>query len=161
MTPVEKIRFDDFDRLTLLAKEPFGDWGHERTISQEMVNEFAGLSGDHQWIHVDPVRARDEGPFGAAVAHGMLVLSVIPSILPANNWAIDGHGAALNYGSDGIRFVSPVLVGDRIHARAHLADAAQHPKGSMITIETAVHVVGREKPAMTYRAQVLYLPRAK
>lgn len=161
MTPVEKIRFDDFERLTLLANEPFGDWGNERTISQEMVNEFAELSGDHQWIHVDPARAREEGPFGAAVAHGMLVLSVIPSIMPANNWTIDGHGAALNYGSDGMRFVSPVRVGDCIHARSRLADAIPHPKGSMITIETAVHVVGMEKPAMTYRAQVLYLPRAK
>jgi acyl dehydratase len=81
--------------------------------------------------------------------------------LPVNRWQIVGHGAAINYGSDGLRFVSPVPVGARVHARARLADAAQHPKGSLLTIETAVHIVGNEKPAMLYRAQILYMPAAK
>ena len=154
---VRPIAFDDFDTLGAMIGDEYGAWGAELQVTQDMVNRFADLSGDRQWIHVDPERAAREGPFGAPVAHGMLVLSLIPAILPANDWRIVGHSSALNYGSDGFRFVSPVLVGDRVHARARLAGAEPHPKGSMITIETAVHVVGRDKPALIYRAQVLYL----
>lgn len=154
---IRPVAFDDFGTLGAIVSDIFGAWGAELQITQDMVDRFADLSGDRQWIHVDPERATREGPFGAPVAHGMLVLSMIPAILPANEWQITGYASALNYGSDGIRFVSPVLVGDRIHARARLASVEPHPKGSMMTIETAVHVVGKDKPALIYRAQVLYL----
>lgn len=156
---IAEVRFDDVAGLERIASAEFGDWGREITLDQEMIDRFAELSGDRQWIHVDPERARREGPFGAAVAHGMLVLSAIPAILPANRWRIVGHGAAVNYGSDGLRFLSPVPAGARIHARARLAGVSAHPKGSLLTVETAVHVVGQEKPALLYRAQILYLPK--
>ncbi|ARS26713.1 MaoC family dehydratase [Sphingomonas sp. KC8] len=153
----QSVRFDDFGALEALTGTDFGDWGSALEITQDMVDRFADLSGDHQWIHVDPEKARRESPFGGPVAHGMLVLSVIPSIMPANRWVVTGHGTAVNYGSDGLRFVSPVPVGMRIHARSRLAAVARHAKGTMITIEIAVHGVGNEKPAMLYRAQVLYI----
>lgn len=152
------VRFDDLEALKALVSDEFGAWGEALEVTQEMVNQFADLSGDYQWIHVDPEQARAEGPFGATVAHGMLVMSLVPRILPRNDWEIGGFGAALNYGSDGLRFLSPVLVGNSIHARARLAAAEAHAKGSLITTETAVHVVGQEKPAMLYRVQALYLP---
>ena len=158
MTP-RMIRFDDLETLSAAVSQEFSPWGEALEITQDMVNRFAELSGDYQWIHVDPERARQEGPFGAPVAHGMLVMSVLPRIMPHNTWEICGFGAALNYGSDGLRFLSPVLVGDAVHARARLAAAEAHAKGSLITTEAAVHVVGQEKPALLYRVQALYLPK--
>lgn len=157
MTP-QVVRFDDLEALAALVSPEFGAWGEALEVTQEMVGQFAELSGDYQWIHVDVERARREGPFGAPVAHGMLVMSVLPRLMPRNTWEIGGFGAALNYGSDGLRFLSPVLVGHRIHARARLAAAEPHAKGSLITTEAAVHVVGQEKPALLYRVQALYLP---
>lgn len=159
MTP-QMIAFDDLDRLRSFVSPEFGPWGDRLEITQDMIWQFADLSGDHQWIHVDPERARKEGPFGAPVAHGMLIMSVIPRIIPPNAWQITGHGAALNYGSDGLRFLAPVLAGMTIQARTRLAAVEQHAKGTLVTTETAVHVVGQAKPALLYRVQVLYLPRA-
>lgn len=158
---ISHVRFDDFGGLEHWIEKGLGDWGAELEISQDMVERFAELSGDRQWIHVDPERARREGPFGAAVAHGMLVLSVIPSIKPESGWMIAGHGAAINYGSDGLRFLSPVRVGERIRARSRIAGAEKHSKGTLVTLETVVHVVNRDKPAMLYRAQILYMPPAE
>lgn len=158
---IEQVRFDDIDRLEALISAEYGGWGKAITITQDRIDRFADLSGDHQWIHVDPERARNEGPFGTPVAHGMLVLSIIPSIMPANVWAVTGHAAAINYGSDGLRFISPVLVDMRIQARSRLAAIGRHARGSLVTTETAVHIVDQEKPAMLYRAQVLYMPGAR
>lgn len=154
------VRFDDLEGLQSFASGAFGPWGVSLEITQEMIWQFAELSGDHQWIHVDPERARREGPFGAPVAHGMLIMSVLPRIMPQTPWQITGHGAALNYGSDGMRFLAPVLAGRAIQARTRLAAAARHARGSLVTTETAVHVLDQEKPALLYRVQVLYLPRA-
>ena len=154
------VRFDDLEGLQSFVSSEFGPWGDSLEITQELIWQFADLSGDHQWIHVDPERARTEGPFGAPVAHGMLIMSVLPRIVPQNAWQVTGHGAALNYGSDGLRFLAPVLAGMTIHARTRLASAVKHPKGSLVTTETAVHVVGQEKPALLYRIQLLYMPRA-
>lgn len=159
MTP-QPVQFDDLERLQSFISTEFGNWGDTLEITQDMIWQFADLSGDHQWIHVDPERARRDGPFGAPVAHGMLIMSVLPRVIPQNAWQIAGHGAALNFGSDGLRFMAPVLAGMSIQARTRLAAVAQHPKGSLVTTETAVHVVGQEKPALLYRVQVLYMPRA-
>ena len=86
-------------------------------------------------------------------------MSVLPRIIPRNAWEITGHAAALNLGSDGLRFLAPVLAGMTIHARTRLAAVAKHAKGTLVTTETAVHVIDREKPALLYRVQILYMPR--
>ncbi len=153
------IQYDDLEGLQSFVSAEFGPWGNRLEITQDMIWQFAELSGDRQWIHVDPERATKEGPFGAPVAHGMLIMSVLPRIIPPNAWQITGYGAALNFGSDGLRFLSPVLAGMTIHARTRLAAVEKHAKGSLVTTETAVHVVGQEKPALLYRVQVLYMPR--
>lgn len=156
----QSVQFDELERLQSFVGNEFGSWGEKLEVTQDMIWQFADLSGDHQWIHVDPERARTEGPFGAPVAHGMLVMSILPRIMPQNPWRITGHGAALNYGSDGLRFMAPVLAGMTVHARTRLAAAVRHAKGSLVTTETAVHVVDQARPALLYRAQLLYIPRA-
>ena len=85
------------------------------TITQEQVNQFAQATGDHQWIHVDPERARS-GPFGAPIAHGFLTLSLIPRFFESA-FAIEGARMGVNYGLNRVRFTAPVPVGSRLRAR--------------------------------------------
>jgi hypothetical protein len=155
---MEEIRFDDISRLKTKVSETFGAWSEPIEISQETINRFADLTGDHQWIHVDVERARRESPFGGTVAHGFLTLSLLPRLRGNPTWHIAGYGNATNYGANKLRFVSPVPAGARIHARSRLLGVEAHPKGTQVTQEINVHVVGNDKPALIYEMIVLYHP---
>jgi acyl dehydratase len=155
---VQEIRFDDVAALRGLVSEEWGPWGEERVISQEMIDGFAELTGDRQWIHVDVARARRESPFGGPIAHGFLTLSLLPALRGAGGHRIVGYGNATNYGADGLRFLAPVPAGSKIHARSRLRAIDERPKGTLVTTETAVHVVGNERPSLLYQGLVLYSP---
>src|SRR3954447_19456682 len=88
-------------------------------ITQEQVNTFAEATGDHQWIHVDPERAKAESPFGGPIAHGHLTLSLVPALLP-EIVDMQGFSMGVNYGTEKVRFPSPVPVGSRVRAGATL-----------------------------------------
>src|SRR5437764_4486557 len=94
----------------------YSDW-HE--VTQEQVNQFADATGDHQWIHVDPERAKD-GPFGTTIAHGYLTMSLAPMLL-SEVWRVEGMKMGLNYGINKLRFPSPVPVGSKVRVGAQLA----------------------------------------
>jgi acyl dehydratase len=159
---MREIRFDDIESLGREISEEFGAWGPEREITQAMIQGFADLTGDYQWIHVDVERARRESPFGGPIAHGFLTLSLVPGMRPpAGDFALAGYGSAINYGVEGLRFLSPVPSGSRVHARMRLAQVEQKPKGTLTQHEVAVHVVGSDKPSLLYRALVLYQPPRK
>ncbi len=120
-------------------------------ITQERVNDFADVTMDHQWIHVDPERAK-AGPFGAPIAHGQLTLSIM-SFLPKPEAAeslpqLPGQKLTINYGFDKIRFPSPVPVGSKIRTTSTLKRV--EIKGSMIETmnEVVVEVQGAEKPCV-------------
>jgi len=132
-----------------------------REVTQEDIDTFADLSGDHQWIHVDVDRAKRESPFGTTIAHGFLTLSLLPAMRSKADWKIVGYGNATNYGANKLRFVSPVPAGSRVHSHGRLIGVDAHPKGTQITQEIAVHVVGSEKPALLYEMVVLYHPAVK
>jgi hypothetical protein len=155
---MQEIGFDDIPALQAKVSEEFGPWGPDLEVTQAMINQFAELTGDHQWIHVDVERARRESPFGAPIAHGFLTLSLIPVLRPSTDFRIVGYGNATNYGADKLRFVSPVPAGSKIHARTRLVAAEAKPKGTQITQEIAVHVVGNARPALLYTMLVLYHP---
>lgn len=155
---MEKIRFDDIEALKARISEDYGDWGREHKITQEMVNEFADLTGDHQWIHIDVERARKESPFGAPIVHGFFTLALLPYLGGRQEWVVTGHGNATNYGADGLRFLSPVPVGSSVYARNRLIDVQAKPKGTLLTNETAIHVVGSDRPALIYKGLTLYNP---
>jgi hypothetical protein len=150
------IDFDDVDRLNAEASPEFGEWGREVTITQEMIDAFAELTGDRQWIHVDVERARRESPFGGPVAHGFLTLSLIPQLMSAGDLRITGHTSAANYGADKLRFVAPVPAGSKVHSRSRLVEAVRRPKGTLLTSEIEIAVVGAERPALLYSMQTLY-----
>ena len=155
---MEEIQFDDVAALQATISEDFGPWGPEVEVSQEMINQFAELTGDRQWIHIDVERAKKESPFGAPIAHGFLTLSLVPNLNPRSAYKVVGHGNATNYGSDGFRFLSPVPAGSKVHARSRTIKVEGKPKGTVLTTETAIHVVGSERPALIYKGLVMYNP---
>ena len=150
------LRFDDIEAINAAAGGDYGDWGREVEITQEMINEFAELTGDHQWIHVDIERA-NAGPFGGPIAHGFLTLSLLPVLSGGTDLVISGHANAVNYGADGLRFLAPVPAGSTVHARSKLVSAEAKGSGTLVKTETAVHVVDVEKPSLIYQMLVLYM----
>ena len=158
---MESIRFDDIDKLKTKVSDTFGPFGPEVPVTQEMINKFAELTGDHQWIHTDVERAKRESPFRQTIAHGFLTLSLIPIVRAVADYQIVGFGNATNYGSDKLRFVSPVPAGAKIYARSRLVAVEAKPKGTQVTTEINVHVVGSDRPALLYVMLVLYHPPMK
>ncbi|HEY0975005.1 MAG TPA: MaoC family dehydratase [Solimonas sp.] len=115
-------------------------------ITQDRINLFADATDDHQWIHVDPVKAKD-GPFGACIAHGYLTLSMVSRFLP-EIVEVRGMTMGVNYGCDRIRFPSPVLVGNRIRGRGELVAAERTKDGGVqATIRVTVEIEGKDRPA--------------
>lgn len=127
-------------------------------ITQEMINRFANLTGDHQWIHLDVERAARESPFGTTVAHGYLVLSLIFRLL---SFPPPGApmGSALNYGLDRLRFTAPVRAGARIRGQRTIKSVDRLPGGGVKAVfATTIEVEGEQKPACVFDAIVLAYP---
>ncbi len=114
-------------------------------ITQAQVDLFAEATGDHQWIHVDPERAR-VGPFGGTIAHGYLTLSLLPMLLQGMV-RVPGVALTVNYGLNRVRFVSPVPVGSRVRATAVAQALTDVEGGVQLVLEVTVEIEGREKPA--------------
>ena len=159
---MEQIKFDDVAALQAKVSEEFGPFGGEIEVTQAMIDRFADLTGDRQWIHIDVERCRRESPFGGPIAHGFLTLSLLPAInaktRDAGDWVIVGQGNVVNYGSDKLRFLSPVPAGSKLHARMRLAAVEAAPKGTRLVREIAVHALGNDKPALLYAMILLYQP---
>lgn len=115
-------------------------------ITQERVDAFADATGDHQWIHVDPVRAA-EGPYGATIAHGYLTLSLVP-LLGAEVMEIRGFGMMINYGLDKVRFPAAVPVGSRIRAGVELTSLQRKTSGVQLNSLVTVEIDGADRPAL-------------
>ncbi len=116
-------------------------------IDQKRVNNFADVTGDHQWIHIDVERAKKESPYGAPIAHGFLTLSLIPA-LSKDNFRVQNAQLVINYGLNKVRFLSAVPVGSRIRVRSELADAvAKDPTTVDLTVRHTIEIDGVEKPA--------------
>lgn len=154
---MREIRFDDIDALSAACSDELGDYGEPIRITQEMIDQFAALTRDEQWIHVDVERAERESPFGGTIAHGFFVLSLLPALSDGNDWRIAGHTTTVNYGADKLRFISPVPAGSEIRARRRLVAAEATGKGTRVTSETEISVVGAQKPALIYQSIALLM----
>ncbi len=151
-------RFADAAELLAAVGEHLGysDW---LTIDQSRIDAFAAATEDHQWIHVDPERAAD-GPYGATIAHGYLTLALVPALVRS---VIDyvGWSTRVNYGSDKIRFPSPVPVGSQVRAGVQLLAVRQTATGLHVTNRVTVDI-GRDgqplpKPALIAETITLLL----
>ena len=136
-----------YARLQDLAALAGQELGHSNwvAIAQDRVNQFAQATGDHQWIHIDPVRAA-AGPFGAPIAHGFLTLSLLPMLFEGA-FAIDDVRMGVNYGLNRVRFVSPVKVGSRVRGRFKLLSYESLDGGAQLTVEATIELEGSAKPA--------------
>ena len=135
---------NSIDELQALIGTHVG-YGEYLTVTQEAVNQFADATGDHQWIHVDPVRAA-AGPFGGPIAHGYMTLSLIPVLLNGV-MQVAGVKMGVNYGTNKVRFTSPVPVGSQVRAGSTLVAAEAIPGGAQVTMDVDIEIKDAPKPA--------------
>ena len=131
------------DGLREAAGETLGtsDW-HE--VTQDDINAFADVTGDHQWIHVDSERAK-QTPFGGTIAHGYYTLSLAPRFTE-QVMALDGFAFAINYGLNKVRFPAPLPVGSKVRMHAKLSQLEPVPGGAQLTVEVTFEREGGDKP---------------
>lgn len=115
-------------------------------VDQARIDGFADLTGDHQWIHVDPARAA-EGPYGKTIAHGYLTLSLLP-VLGAEVLDIQGFSMMINYGLEKVRFPAAVPVGSRIRAGIELTSLQRKSSGVQLNSVVTVEIEGGDRPAL-------------
>jgi acyl dehydratase len=139
------------DELKALTGQHLG-YSDYVQITQEQVNQFAEATGDHQWIHTDPERAK-AGPFGGPIAHGYLTLSLAPALLP-QIVQVGGISMGVNYGCGKVRFPSPVPVGSKVRAGAELVSVEDVAGGAQVTMSVTFECEGAPKPSCV--AEVLY-----
>jgi acyl dehydratase len=128
------------------------DW---HIVSQEQINHFADATLDYQWIHTDPVRAANESPFKATIAHGYLTISLLPyfwhQIADVQNLKME-----INYGIEGLRFSQPVIVGSSVRLKASLAAIVNLRGVTKATIGVDMEIEGERKPAFVGEVVFLY-----
>ena len=118
------------------------------TVDQPMIDKFAEATGDHQWIHVDVERAKREIPGGKTIAHGYLTLALVPR-MAATLVKVEKRRHGINYGSNKVRFISPVPAGARIRLRQRIANVEDVSGGGIrVTSEMTVEIEGQDKPAL-------------
>uniref|UniRef100_A0AAU2JLD8 MaoC family dehydratase n=1 Tax=Streptomyces sp. NBC_00049 TaxID=2903617 RepID=A0AAU2JLD8_9ACTN len=135
--------FTSAEELHAGIGEPLGPSGWLE-VDQKRIDLFADATGDHQWIHVDPVRAAD-GPFGSTIAHGYLTLSLLPSLVP-QIMRVEGMKMGINYGLDKVRFPAPVPVGSRLRATALITEVTEAGGGVQVAATVTVEREGGDKP---------------
>jgi acyl dehydratase len=147
--------------MTLIIKNPadfqnyvgktlgVGEW---LAVHQKMIDDFADVSGDHQWIHVDVERAKKEMPEGKTITHGYLTLALLPRLGPL--WRVETRSRAVNYGIDKLRFTGSVPSGSEIRLKQVLKKVEPIKDGQRVFLETTIEVKERERPAMV--AEIIF-----
>ncbi len=137
------VVFNGIDDLKSKVGEEIGvsEW---REVTQDDIDRFAEVTGDDQWIHVDPERAKDT-PFGGTIAHGFFTLSLAPRF-SYDLWTLDGVAMALNYGLNKMRFPSPLPVGSKVRMRVTVQSVEDIPGGAQLTVVNTFEIEGGEKP---------------
>jgi acyl dehydratase len=138
--------------------------GHElgvsswRTIDQKRINDFAECTNDHQWIHVNVERAKQESPFGTTIAHGYLTLAMLAPLQYELQVIPPDTKQTLNYGLDRVRFMTPVKAGARIRMRVKLLSAERKDKGRvLLKTENTFEIEGEERPALVAEALAMLM----
>lgn len=155
---MKQYAYNDVDALQELVSEEFGPWSKPVEITQDLINQFAELTGDDYWIHTDPEKAKTDSPFGTTIAHGFLTLVLMPRMQGEPSYELTGYNNILNYGSDKLRFTGPVPVGSAVHCRGRVKEVSATPKGTKMVLEQHIHVVGQdERPVLIYELIMIYM----
>jgi acyl dehydratase len=153
----EPIRIPSVPALKEFIGQPMGpsDWV---TVTQERIQSFADATGDQQWIHTDPERAKSESPFGGSIAHGYFTISLAPPLI-SQLFTIDGCSMTVNSGIEKMRLQEPVRAGARIRLSAEIRGVRMLPSGgARTTIHFVFEVEGGRKPACVCDAVLVYIP---
>ena len=144
-------------QLSGLAERVGEDLGVSRwfEVSQQQIDEFARVTGDHHWMHVDIARATRER--GGTIAHGLLIACLLP-MLGEELAQVSGHGGGYSYGFDKLRFTNPVRPGQRVRLRQTLQSVTASRGGQLVTLRCIVEIDGVERPALVADYQALYYP---
>ena len=144
------------DEVMGMKGQPIGtsDW---HLVAQEEINRFADATHDHQWIHVDPERAKKESPFGGPIAHGYYTLSLAPYLMD-QIIAVKGIRMGVNYGLNKLRYPGPVRIGKRVRLQATLQDVEPlaNGAGAQVTVGMTFEVEGESKPGCVAEAVYRY-----
>ena len=143
---MSEINYKDQAALSALVSDEFGPWSNKVLVTQDMINQYAQLSGDNMWLHVDVERCARESPFGGTIAHGFLILSLITRMNsgPSPIGQITGFGHMMNYGSDKLRFLGAVLVDSEIVSRSRIKNIEVSENKTRVIMETHVHIVDND-----------------
>ena len=145
------VTSNEFAALVGQTLEP-SEW---LEITQERVNQFADATNDHQFIHVDPGKAKLT-PFGGTIAHGFLSLSLVTFLVTEHTPLPEGHKMTINYGSDKVRYIAPVRVGKRIRALQKILEVTEKKPGQwLVKKEVTIEIEGEDKPALV--AEILMM----
>mgnify|MGYP002597094770 CR=1 FL=1 len=151
---MSRLIINNFEEFAQLEGEELGVSDYLK-ITQEQIDLFADATLDHQWIHVDPERARRESPYGSAIAHGYLTLSVLPHL-----WAqvvqVNNVKMMVNYGIEKLRFNQPVLAGDAVRLRASLVSLANLRGIAKAEIKVSLEIKDSPKTALDATVVFLY-----
>lgn len=139
--------------LDLVGKEMVSPW---HVVTQEAITQFADVTGDRQWIHLDAERAARESPYGGTIAHGFLTLSLVSRLLRDAVGAIDGARMGINYGLNKVRFPSALPAGSRVRGRCTLARVDPVEGGEQATWTVLVERDGGTKPCCAAEWLVRY-----
>ena len=129
------------------------DW---LTVDQALINAFAEVTADRQWIHVDANRARAESPYGSTIAHGFLTLSLLVHLTEDTMLVPKEMTLTMNYGFDKIRFLSPVKTGSRVRAKTSIGDVTDKETGVLIKQVIEIEIEGSDKPALICEWLTMY-----
>ena len=156
---MSEINYKDQDALNTLVSEEFGDWSNAVLVDQALINQFADISGDNMWLHVDEERCAKESPFGSTIAHGFLILSLVTKMGGGSGAIsrITGFGHMMNYGSDKLRFLGAVPVNSEVHSRSRVKEIVVTEKKTKVVMETHIHIVGSDKPVLIYELMFVFL----
>lgn len=155
--PKRQVSSKDIEAMRALVSEGFSEWSNQIEVTQELINQFAELSGDDYWIHTDPARARAESPFGTTIAHGALVQVLVSRLKMPMDFEVTDFRNIVNYGSDRLRFATPVPAGCRIHGRYRIKSVEQVKSGVQVTMEINIHAVGQDRPSVINDLVMLYM----
>jgi len=148
-----EIQLEEFANVTGVASEPSAWFA----IDQDRVNRFADATNDHQYIHVDAARAA-ASPFGGTIAHGFLTLSLVVDLIAEHMLVPAGTETTINYGSDKLRFLAPVRVGQRIRARQEITEVSEKRPGQwLVNRNVVVEIEGSDKPALIAEFLLLHI----
>ena len=155
--PKRQVSCKDIDAMRSLVSEEFSAWSNQFEVTQALINQFAALSGDDYWIHTDPEKSRAQSPFGTTIAHGSLVQVLTSQLKMPMDFEVTDFVNIVNYGSDRLRFATPVPSGCSIHGRYRIKSVEQLKRGVQVVMEINIHCVGQDRPSVINDLVMLYM----